>query len=137
MVHIQFMLYVHTLDQQGKWLLLKDIQSNVIPTLSTFHTYLPEWAPFLQYMTVVMENQSDTYTIKLKCTSNVYEITCYTDKRIITLPRWSTMTYIDIIRVLSSMFHMPVLFKPYVHDATYVLECTRSMYYKNNEIHLI
>jgi hypothetical protein len=136
MVHIKCMLYVHTIEQKGEWFMIKDIHSEIIPTLYTIHTYLPEWIPFLQYMNVFIEQHMDIYTIKLQCKSNVYEITCYEDKRIITLPRWDTLTYIDIIRVISSMFHMPVKIIPYVNDASYVLECTRSMYYKNNEIHL-
>jgi hypothetical protein len=136
MVYITCMLYVHTLDQKEDWFMIKDMHSDTVPTLSTIHRYLPEWTPFLQYMTVCLDEYQDMYTIKLKTTSNVYEITCYKDKRIISLPKWDTITYIDIIRVLTSIFRLPVIFKPYRHDASYVLECTRTMYYHANEIHL-
>lgn len=136
MVHIKCLLYVQTLEQNDEWFTIKEIHSDTIPLLSTIHTYLPEWTPFLEYMNVFIEHDMDSYTIKLQCQSHVFEITCYKDKRIITLPRWNTLTYIDISRVLSSIFHMEVTFIPYVNDSTYVVECTRTMYYKNNAIHL-
>jgi hypothetical protein len=136
MVYIKCLLHSHTIEQKEEWLMIKDIQSDTVPSLSTIHTYLPEWTPFLQYMNVCVEHHMDTYIIKLQCQSNGYEITCYRDKRIITLPKWSTLSYIDISRVLSSIFNIPVKFKPYINESSYVLECTRTMHYKNNEIHL-
>lgn len=139
MFYVEFVLQIQTLTQEEDWISCEPPwQTDTIPTLYSIGTYLPEWLPFLPYMKVSIESIHANYIVKMYCThKKVFEVTHYKDKQIVSLPKWDTLTYGDLIRVLSRMFRIPVRLKPFVHDSSYVIECTRTMFYRDQELILM
>jgi hypothetical protein len=135
----EFMMCGLTLDSSEKWIAFEQAwYTETKPTLNQIYNHIHEWEPFLINMEISFTIVSDTHRIfKIQCKdSNVFEITSHTDKYTIILPKWTTMSYMDIIRILSRMFKRRVVFENNLNPSTFVKECTRTMHYINDYIAL-
>ncbi len=134
------MLYTqHLFTSEPEWIkCAPPLYTAIEPSIDDVYRHIPEWIPFLRHMDISFTKNSDSdtcYTLQIKCRDDAcFEITCYTLKRVIILPKWNTLTYGDMVRVLYCIFKKPILIRPVVSDASYVRECTRTMYDEHDMI---
>ncbi len=135
----EFMICGLNLNSVEKWIAFEPAwYTHTKPTLNDIYNYIHEWEPFLTNMEISYSMVSDTHRIiKIQCKdSNVFEIKSITDNYTIVLPKWDTMSYMDIIRIMSRMFKRRVIIENNINPSTFVKECTRTMHYIDDYIAL-